>query len=111
MSIMIFKIVLAFVISAGFKGISNLLEEYRYQVISDQVCKVSEIRLQVGATREVIDVAKAALIASGHLDVELALKVGNQVFIEPELDIKKAESFSCVTQGREDIQMDVFFLG
>lgn len=107
--LMSFILVLAFVISAGFKGISNLLEEYRHQVISDQVCKVSEIRLQVGATREVIDVAKAALIASGHPDAELALKVGNQVFIEPELDIKKAKSFSCVTQGREDIQMDVFF--
>ena len=50
--------VFAAVISSGYKLTSNRIEEYRHKIISDQVCHVSEARLQVGSTREVVDVAK-----------------------------------------------------
>lgn len=101
--------VFATLISSGYKLTSNRIEEYRHKIISDQVCHVSEARLQVGSTREVVDVAKAALTATGHLEAEITLKVGGQVFTESELEPDNTQSFSCETQGRDDVGMDIFF--
>jgi len=101
--------VFAAVISSGYKLTSNHIEEYRHKIISDQVCHVSEARLQVGSTREVVDVAKAALTATGHPEAEITLKVGGQVFTESELEPDDTQSFSCETQGRDDVSMDIFF--
>lgn len=101
--------VFAALLSSGYKLTSNRIEEYRHKIISDQVCHVSEARLQVGSTREVVDVAKAALIATGHPEAEITLKVSGQVFTESELQPENTQSFSCETQGRDDIKMDIFF--
>ncbi len=107
--IMMVLMVFAALLSSGYKLTSNRIEEYRHKIISDQVCHVSEARLQVGSTREVVDVAKAALIATGHPEAEITLKVSGQVFTESELQPENTQSFSCETQGRDDIKMDIFF--
>lgn len=107
--IMMMLLVLAATLGSGYKFTSNLIEEYRHKIISDQVCHVSEARLQVGSTREVVDVAKAALVATGHPEAEITLKVSGQIFTESELDPESTQHFFCETQGRDDVSMEVFF--
>ncbi|MBL7556547.1 MAG: HAMP domain-containing histidine kinase [Bdellovibrionaceae bacterium] len=107
--IMMVLLLFAALISTGYKLTSNRIEEYRHKIISDQVCHVSEARLQVGSTREVVDVAKAALIATGHPEAEITLKVSGQVFTESGLQPENTQNFSCETQGRDDVKMDIFF--
>lgn len=102
-------LVLGAAISSGYKAISNTIEEYRHKVISDQVCRVSEAKLQVGSAKEVVDVAEAALKATGHPDAELSLRIGKVFFVESELNQKEAKSFSCAIQGRDNVAMDIYF--
>ncbi len=95
--------------SLSFKGISNTVETYRQGVISEEVCRFSEAKLQVGSTKEVADVATAALVATGHPDAELTIKVGKNFFIESNLTESNAKMYSCSIQGRDDVIVEIYF--
>lgn len=97
------------VASFGYKTGSNLLEDYRHTMISEQICRAAQSRLQVGSTREVVDVAHSALVATGHADAEITLKEGNSVFTESSLTSSNAVISTCEILGRENVELSLYF--
>jgi len=100
---------LSFIFSLGFKGVDHLFERLQYKMITEQICRASEARLQVGATREVVDVAHSALLAAGFTKADITLKDGDTIFTQSALTAANADVILCQPVGRDNVKMEIYF--
>lgn len=100
---------LSLVTTIAFKLASNSYENFQRSLISEQVCRAAAARLQIGATREVLDFAHSALLASGHPDGDVSLSEGNTAFVSSKYSSADGKAFPCRIEGRENVDMEIHF--
>lgn len=96
-------------ITAGYKSVRHIYDSLEKKLISEQICRASEARLQVGATREVVDVARSALNVSGYPAAEIELKSSGLKFSESKLDSTNALMFKCQPEGIQSVELLIYF--
>ncbi len=97
------------VVSTTYKGLRQVYESFEKKTISEQICRASEARLQVGATREVVDVAHSAVLAAGYLTAEIELNSSGAKFAETKLTSKNAVIFRCNPDGIKNVELSIYF--
>ena len=92
-----------------YKGLWQVYDSFEKKTISEQICRASEARLQVGATREVVDVAHSALLAGGYLTAEIELNSSGAKFAETKLTANSAVIFKCNPDGIKNVELSIYF--
>lgn len=97
------------VITGAYKGLRQVYDSFEKRTISRQICRASEARLQVGATREVVDVAHSALLSAGYSAAEVELKSSGISFAETKLTADNATVFKCSPEGINGVELAIYF--
>ena len=96
-------------VATAYKGLRQVYDSFEKKTISEQICRASEARLQVGATREVVDVAHSALLAAGYLTAEIELNSSGAKFAETKLTANSAVIFKCNPDGIKNVELSIYF--
>lgn len=96
-------------ISVSYKGLFNLYDTFQKKTIATQICQASEARLQVGATREVVDIIHSSLLNAGYLTAEMELKLSDRVYAETKLNSENSLVVKCNPEGIKGVELSILF--
>lgn len=102
-------LLLSALVASGYKGVRFAADYFQKQSAVEQICRANESRLQVGSTREVADIAHAALLAAGYKSAEIELVSNGTNYVKPNINKNAAHVYDCVPNGIQNVRLSVYF--